>query len=88
MAGKASVLIIVDTYAFSAQWIVLTAAHCIAHNLTTVVYVGVVDQSNFTKQDQVIKVKDYRVGRWYTYGTTEDDIAVLLLSSPLKFNSK
>ncbi len=73
----------------AAQWIVLTCAHCINASRTMIVYAGIVDWSKFKEgaNYQHVKVEDYRRHPKYLDEKFDYDIGLLLLSSPLKFNS-
>ncbi len=74
---------------FSAHWTILTAAHCFKEDETLIVYAGIVDMRAFTDpggSGQAVIVKDGR--KHINASKRQYDVAVLLLSSPLKFNGK
>jgi secreted trypsin-like serine protease len=77
---------------FAAQWIVLTAAHCINASIfekkAMTVYAGIVNMKDLNEPSAMppVRVKEYQMHPNHSH--TDYDVGLLLLSSPLKFSSK
>ncbi|XP_044737924.1 chymotrypsinogen B-like [Chrysoperla carnea] len=72
----------------SEKWL-LTAAHCYDHVKSTAdirINAGVVDANNFGSKSQEISVKKWFIHPKYSRIAVHDDIALIELLKPLKFN--